>query len=176
MPCAQGIRAPAMVVDRLAARAAQEHAGMPEVRFGSLDTMSPAARSERMARIKGRDTKPEMRVRKLVHALGFRFRLASSHLPGRPDIVLPRHHKIILVHGCFWHQHHCSRGRIPKSPERQKFWRTKLARNKERDREVLGELRTKGWRVLVVWECEVYNLDALKHKVHRFLCSTSPAV
>jgi DNA mismatch endonuclease (patch repair protein) len=108
-----------------------------------------------MSLVRAKDTKPEMVVRRLLHGLGFRFRLHRRDLPGCPDIVLPRYRTAIFVHGCFWHQHDdptCWRSRMPKT--RQDFWVPKLERNVLRDQEVVAELRALGWNVVVVWECE----------------------
>ncbi len=134
------------------------------------DTLAPEARSRRMSLIRGRDTKPEMLVRRMLHALGFRFRLHRKDLPGRPDIVLPRHQCVIFVHGCFWHQHPastCRLARLPKS--RLDFWEPKLAANQRRDRDAIDALETSGWRVLVVWECELRDREQLKNKLNAFL-------
>ena len=108
-----------------------------------------------MALVKGKDTKPEMVVRRLVHSLGFRFRLHRKDLPGKPDIVLPRHRKAIEVRGCFWHQHpdpSCWRSRLPKT--REEFWVPKLVGNVTRDQTNETDLRHLGWDLLIVWECE----------------------
>jgi DNA mismatch endonuclease, patch repair protein len=113
------------------------------------------ARSAQMALVRSKNTKPEIVVRQLVHSLGYRFRLHRRDLPGSPDLVFPRHRKVIFVHGCFWHQHNdptCWRSRLPKS--RQEFWRPKLAANAARDQRDLAALDTAGWAVLVVWECQ----------------------
>ena len=104
-----------------------------------------------MARIKGRDTKPEMVLRRALHALGFRYRLHVRGLPGRPDLVFPRYHAAVFVHGCFWHGHDCELFRIPAT--RPDFWKEKIAGNRARDTVTLDSLRTLGWRTLVVWEC-----------------------
>lgn len=124
--------------------------------------------TERMRRIRKTDTKPEMIVRRLVHALGYRYRLHDGKLPGHPDIVLPRHRKVILVHGCFWHRHDCPGGRkLPLSnPE---YWGPKLARNRSRDGVSVARLREMEWEVLVVWECEVSAASALRERIVRFL-------
>jgi DNA mismatch endonuclease (patch repair protein) len=107
-----------------------------------------------MSRIRGRDTKPELAVRSVLHRLGYRFRLHVRYLPGRPDIVLPRHRTVVLVHGCFWHRHEgCRFCYMPKT--RVDFWRRKFEGNVERDRVVRRELKKIGWRVMVVWECEI---------------------
>ncbi|MCG7349443.1 very short patch repair endonuclease [Sphingomonas sp. ACRSK] len=119
-----------------------------------VDTLTPAERSERMSRIRSRDTSPEVALRKALHALGFRFRLDNRKLPGKPDIVLPRYKAAIFVHGCFWHRHEgCKVATTPKS--NTQFWIDKFARNVSRDARVIGELQAMGWRVLVAWECEL---------------------
>ena len=121
-----------------------------------------------MSRVRGKNTKPELAVRRLLHALGFRFRLHRKDLPGNPDIVLPRHQAVVFVHGCFWHGHEgCSRSKRPTT--NTVFWNEKLARNMQRDRHQLRELRSLGWRVLVVWECQVRNLAVLERRLNRFL-------
>jgi DNA mismatch endonuclease (patch repair protein) len=119
-----------------------------------VDTISVKQRSENMRRIRSKGTKPEMEVRRLVHTLGYRFRLHSPKLPGKPDLVFPGLKKIIEVRGCFWHQHKvCIDAHIPKS--KVGYWRPKLQRNVLRDQQNLKKLRELGWKVLVVWECEV---------------------
>lgn len=120
------------------------------------DSPVSAARSRNMAAIKGRDTSPELIVRRQLHAAGFRFRLHRKDLPGRPDIVLPKHQTVIFVHGCFWHKHNCRYFKWPKT--REEFWHHKIMANVERDRRNREKLRALGWRVLVVWECRV-SLD-----------------
>jgi len=133
-----------------------------------VDNLSPAARSENMRRIRSKGMKPEKIVRSLVHSLGYRFRLHSPGLPGRPDIVLPRLGKIIEVRGCFWHQHNgCPDSHIPKS--RKTYWVPKLRRNRQRDIDNLKTLRKLGWRVAVVWECETLNIEQLASKLRKFL-------
>jgi DNA mismatch endonuclease (patch repair protein) len=130
--------------------------------------MTAKERSERMALVKGKNSKPEMRVRSLVHRLGFRFRLHVSGLPGKPDIVLPRHAKIILVHGCYWHRHGvCRPLSIPDTNPR--FWREKFAGNLRRDRANLRQLRRLGWKVLVIWECQTKNIARLQEMLETFL-------
>jgi len=121
-----------------------------------------------MARIRHKDTKPEMKVRRLAHRLGFRFRLHRPDLPGKPDLVFPSRRAAILVHGCFWHQHEgCRKATIPRT--RQDFWEAKLGRNVERDRATEAALRKLGWRVLVVWECETSDEEALSKRLTGFL-------
>lgn len=127
-------------------------------------------RSEIMARVKSGDTRPEMVVRRIVHGLGYRYRLHRRDLPGTPDLVLPRHRKVIFVHGCFWHQHRCPRGdRRPKS--NQEYWIPKLQRNVQRDRRARRQLNRLGWSVLVVWECQTTqkHREKLIAKLTRFL-------
>lgn len=118
-----------------------------------VDTLSPAERSERMSRIRSRDTKPELWVRRLLHSRGFRFRLHRKDLPGRPDLVLPKYDAVVFVQGCFWHAHHCQKGRIPGT--RGDFWQAKFEGNKKRDARNTRALRSAGWRVFTVWECEL---------------------
>lgn len=119
------------------------------------DIVDPATRSRMMAGIRNRDTRPELVVRSLLHRAGFRFRLHVRDLPGRPDIVLPRFRAVVVVNGCFWHRHDCPAFRWPGTNVR--FWSEKLAKNVERDQRKLAELRNKGWRTAVVWECAVRN-------------------
>lgn len=134
------------------------------------DTLSPTQRSERMGRVHGKDTKPELAVRRLVHKLGYRFRLHRKDLPGTPDLVFPRLKSVIFVHGCFWHRHpdpKCPLARLPKS--RLGFWEPKLSANRQRDLHNQALLSTAGWRVLVVWECELCNKEQLENKIRKFL-------
>lgn len=135
-----------------------------------LDTLSPAARSQRMARVRGRDTGPELVVRRNLYKMGYRYRLHEKSLPGRPDIVFGKRRKVIFVHGCFWHRHddpRCKLARLPKS--RLDFWEPKLTSNATRDGRNQGELRALGWDVLVVWECEVRHSEQLENKLRQFL-------
>ena len=134
------------------------------------DRLTPQQRSALMARIKGRDTGPELAVRKLAHALGYRFRLHAKDLPGKPDIVFPRLRRIIMVHGCFWHRHEgCAKASAPKS--REDYWQSKFARNMARDADVFIALEVLGWEVLVVWECETEGVlrKGLEARVRGFL-------
>jgi DNA mismatch endonuclease (patch repair protein) len=136
----------------------------------NMDTLSPKERSERMRRVRGKNTRPELRARSLIHQMGFRFRLHRKDLPGRPDIVLPRYKAAIFVHGCFWHRHdslNCKLARLPKS--RTEFWKTKLNNNKERDRRNNLALRALGWRVFVVWECEFKDTQKLENRLAIFI-------
>lgn len=119
-----------------------------------MDSLSKAERSERMGRVRSKDTKPEMAVRRLVHSLGYRYRLHVADLPGKPDLVFPSRRCVIFVHGCFWHRHAgCPRCRLPKS--RLEFWKPKLEANKRRDSANKRRLTQLGWRYLVVWECQI---------------------
>lgn len=124
------------------------------------DNRTEQSRSALMARIRGRDTMPELVVRKLLHRLGFRFRLHRKDLPGKPDIVLPSRRTAIFVHGCFWHAHGCKIGQPPKS--RPEFWAPKLQRNRERDAANESALAALGWNVLTVWQCEMKDAAALE--------------
>lgn len=119
-----------------------------------------------MAGIRGRNTKPELAVRKYLHGSGFRFRLHVRNLPGRPDIVLPKYHTVVNVHGCFWHQHPgCRYAYMPSS--NREFWLAKLGGNRERDRRIDRELRRLGWSVITVWECEASNPRRMSRLVNR---------
>lgn len=117
------------------------------------DIVSPEVRSRMMSGIRAKDTRPELVLRKALHALGFRYRLHVRNLPGRPDLVFPKYRAIILVHGCFWHRHGCSKTTMPST--NVEFWKMKFQRNVERDREVYTQLISRGWRLCVIWECEI---------------------
>lgn len=132
-----------------------------------MDTISKDARSALMSRIRSKDTKPELAVRSMLHRLGYRFRLHRKDLPGRPDIVLPRHRKIILVHGCFWHGHTCRLASKPKSHEQ--YWTEKIARNQCRDACILKELQAQGWEVLELWECDIRAAYGLEERISAFM-------
>ena len=120
-----------------------------------------------MGRIGSKNTAPELIVRRLLHSLGYRFRLHRKDLPGTPDVVLPGRRKAIFVHGCFWHAHGCRIGRPPKS--RPEFWEPKLARNRARDEENSRDLEEAGWEVLTVWQCETKDKEALSELLEKFL-------
>lgn len=140
-----------------------------------VDSLTPEARSALMSRIRGKNTKPEMFVRRLVHGMGYRFRLHRKDLPGKPDLVFPRLKKVIFMHGCFWHYHddpECKSARIPKS--NQAFWKPKLEGNRARDKSNEAKLRELGWEVMVIWECQTRKRDAdrLRQEVSIFLDST----
>jgi DNA mismatch endonuclease (patch repair protein) len=128
------------------------------------DILAKEKRSALMSRIRGRNTKPELAVRSLLHRLGYRFRIHVRDLPGWPDIVLPRYRLVVLVHGCFWHRHaNCRFCYVPKT--RVNFWRKKFEGNIRRDREVQLALKKIGWRVMVVWECELRDVQRLNKRL-----------
>ena len=134
------------------------------------DTLSPAERSRHMARIAGKHTAPEMAVRRLVAALGHRYRLHGAKLPGKPDLVFAGKRKAIFVHGCFWHRHAaktCKLARLPKT--RLDFWLPKLEGNRKRDARNRRALARAGWKTLVVWECQLGNIDRMRNRIARFL-------
>jgi DNA mismatch endonuclease, patch repair protein len=116
-----------------------------------VDVLTPEQRQLNMSRVRGRDTKPEMTIRRGLHARGLRYRLHDKRLPGRPDLVFPRFRVAVFVHGCFWHSHGCGLSKLPAT--RQDFWKQKLEGNAARDLAAINTLRSLGWRVLVVWEC-----------------------
>jgi DNA mismatch endonuclease (patch repair protein) len=122
-----------------------------------------AATSEIMRRIRKKDTRPEMTVRKVLHGLGYRYRLHDASLPGTPDLVFRSRRKAILVHGCFWHQHGCALTRLPKS--NLDYWLPKLKRNQQRDKVTRSAMRRDGWKILVVWECQSRNQAITKRLV-----------
>lgn len=133
-----------------------------------MDSLSPERRSWNMSRIRAKDTLPERIVRSLLHSLGYRFRLNRKDVPGRPDIVLPKYHTAIYVHGCFWHRHRgCSLAYTPKS--NLEFWSQKFGRNEKRDAEVAIELKAAGWKQVVVWECETRDVPALARRLKKSL-------
>lgn len=133
-----------------------------------MDTVHADKRSEIMRRITSKDTKPEIIVRRLVHSLGFRYRLHSKKLPGNPDIVFPKRRKVIFVHGCFWHQHDgCKSSHIPKT--RRDYWEPKLNRTVFRDRKNQEKLRELGWDILIIWECETRDIKQIAGEIIAFL-------
>lgn len=133
-----------------------------------VDMFSPAKRSEIMSRIRGKDTTPEMVVRRLVHGLGYRYRLHSKLLPGCPDLVFAGRKKVIFVHGCWWHKHSCRHGQTAAKTN-VKFWTNKMEANATRDRKVAKELRRIGWAVLVIWECQTKDMRRLEARLKRYL-------
>ena len=125
-----------------------------------MDKISKEHRSWNMSRIRSKDTTPEKTVRSLLHKMGYRFRLHRKDLPGKPDIVLPKYKTVIFVHGCFWHRHeNCKYASIPKT--NTEFWLDKLNKNVERDKKNQAELKKLGWKVIVIWECEIINIGKL---------------
>lgn len=136
-----------------------------------VDKLTPERRSWNMSRIRSKDTKPEIIVRSLLHRMGFRFRINRRDLPGKPDIVLPKYKTVVFVHGCFWHRHDgCKRASIPET--RRQFWDGKFNDNVRRDRRNKRLLRLAGWRVIVIWECEVRRqpVETVAKAVRRFCC------
>ncbi len=133
-----------------------------------MDQISPEHRSWNMSRIRGKDTKPELKVRSVLHRLGYRFRLHRKDLPGTPDIVLPRYQTVIMVHGCFWHRHtKCKYAYTPKS--RKKFWANKFSETVARDKRNREALEKGGWTVGVIWECQTRNCELLQSKMIKLL-------
>jgi DNA mismatch endonuclease (patch repair protein) len=135
-----------------------------------MDTLGPSQRSERMSRVRGKDTVPELMVRRLVHGMGYRYRLHRRDLPGRPDLVFATRRKVIFVHGCFWHRHGdsaCKLARLPKS--RLEFWLPKLEANKARDAANQERLLSMAWNFLVIWECQLAERALLEERIRGFL-------
>ena len=134
-----------------------------------MDIWSKEKRSEVMSNIRSKNTSPEIRVRQMLFSQGYRYRLHVKNLPGKPDIVLRKYNSVIFVHGCFWHLHsECRDGTIPKT--RTGYWKDKLLRNKERDKEHIRELQKQGWRVLQLWECEIENKpEVVLERLNNFL-------
>ncbi|WP_462271053.1 very short patch repair endonuclease [Desulfobacter sp.] len=133
-----------------------------------MDVFSKGKRSQIMSHISGKDTKPEILVRSLLHRMGYRFRLHKKNMPGKPDIVLPKYKKVIFVHGCFWHGHeNCPRSKRPST--NVEFWNKKIDANIERDKKIIKSLEYLGWKTLIIWTCEIKNEDALKHKLISFM-------
>ncbi|WP_093520464.1 very short patch repair endonuclease [Stigmatella erecta] len=142
-----------------------------------MDTLTPKERSERMSRVRGKDTKPEMRVRRLVSSMGYRYRLQYKKVPGRPDLAFPGRRKVIFVHGCFWHRHpdlSCQLARLPKS--RLDFWLPKLDGNRARDLRKEQELQELGWSALTIWECQLRDEEALRDVIRAFLDPSEPGI
>lgn len=132
-----------------------------------MDTRTPEQRRRIMQAVKDKDTKPELVVRRLLHALGYRYRLHRKDLPGKPDIAFIGRRKAIFVHGCFWHWHGCPKGQLPKS--RLDYWQPKLQENVNRDRTKIEQLEARGWRVLVVWQCELGDRERLATRLQDFV-------
>ena len=132
-----------------------------------VDNLSPKDRSRLMSRVRGKDTKPEMLVRRLAHSLGYRFRLHRRDLPGSPDLVFPNRKKVIFVHGCYWHRHDCRKATTPKS--NVEFWQKKFDDNVMRDQKNLDDLASRGWDAMVVWQCQTQQTDDLVDRLVDFL-------
>jgi DNA mismatch endonuclease (patch repair protein) len=132
------------------------------------DVLTPAQRRKNMQRIRSKDTQPELLVRRLIHSLGFRYRLHARELPGRPDLVFRRRRKVIFVHGCYWHVHSCALGRVAPATNAE-FWRSKRQGNVDRDARNLAALREAGWESLVIWQCELREVPSLTRRIRKFL-------
>jgi DNA mismatch endonuclease (patch repair protein) len=132
------------------------------------DVLTQAQRKFCMSQIRGKHTKPELLVRRLVHSMGYRYRLHDRTLPGSPDLAFRSLQKLIFVHGCFWHRHRCKFGK-PMPTTRQNFWKAKLLQNKSRDQNTQRKLRRNGWDVLVIWECQTSDIDNLVIRLNNFL-------
>lgn len=132
-----------------------------------MDTRTPEQRTRIMRSVRTKDTGPEQKVRKLLHGLGYRYRLHDKRLPGKPDIVFPARRKVIFIHGCFWHGHGCLKGKLPKS--RIDYWEPKIAANRSRDFRVAEQLSRAGWRSLTVWQCETSEKQVLSEHLIKFL-------
>lgn len=124
------------------------------------DIVDPATRSRMMSGIQGKNTSPELLIRRALHAKGFRFRIHAKHLPGKPDLILPKYKAVIFIHGCFWHGHECRYFKVPKT--RPEFWLEKIGKNRARDKSQIISLQALGWRVLLVWECAVRAMKRQK--------------
>ena len=132
-----------------------------------MDTVSPEQRSRNMSKVRGKNTSLELKIRSLLHRLGYRYRLHRKDLPGTPDMVFSARRSVIFIHGCFWHGHTCARAALPTS--NRQFWEEKIGRNKERDGRVLEQLLENGWKVLTVWQCETKEEDVLRERLVSFL-------
>jgi DNA mismatch endonuclease (patch repair protein) len=133
-----------------------------------MDIFSKPKRTQIMSKISGKDTKPEILVRTYLFSKGFRYRKNAKNLPGKPDIVLPKYKAVIFVHGCFWHGHEgCRKSQLPTS--NIEFWTEKIDKNKERDQQKIRELEKLGWKVIVIWQCEIKNVSLQKERLDRLL-------
>ena len=133
-----------------------------------MDVLTPEQRQRCMSAIGGKNTKPEMIVRKLLYSLGYRYRIHYPGLPGKPDLAFPGKRKVIFIHGCFWHRHDCKKGRSLPS-KNEEFWQRKLSDNAARDQKNINNLQKLGWEVFVVWECEINQLEFLVIELNQFL-------
>ncbi|MBN2256944.1 MAG: DNA mismatch endonuclease Vsr [Anaerolineaceae bacterium] len=132
------------------------------------DVLTPEQRKFNMSRIRNKDTRPEIIVRSLIHRMGYRYRLHNAKLPGKPDLVLTRHKKIVFVNGCYWHMHKCKYGRV-KPATNADFWENKRLENVKRDKRNISALKKAGWKVLIVWECWTKNPELLTKRINKFL-------
>lgn len=132
------------------------------------DNLNPSDRKRTMQQVRSVDTKPEMVVRRMLHGMGYRYRLHRSDLPGKPDIVFIRQRCVIFVHGCFWHSHNCKAG-VKRPKTNKDYWQNKLEKNRLRDEVHQEQLKANGWNVLIVWECDVKQLEQLQSKLITFL-------
>lgn len=137
-----------------------------------MDIVTPEKRSQMMSGIRGKNTKPELAVRSVAHRLGLRFRLHVKDLPGRPDLVFPKHRTVVFVHGCFWHRHDCRLAAMPKT--RTDFWLAKFSANVARDRRCRMELEVRGWKVLEIWECEVRDTLLIRQRLEEHFGLVQP--
>jgi DNA mismatch endonuclease (patch repair protein) len=131
------------------------------------DIYSQSKRSDLMSHISGKETKPEILVRKFLFANGFRFRKNVKYLPGKPDIVLTKYKTVIFIHGCFWHGHTCKRGALPAT--NIEFWKTKIGRNVERDKRDILELKKQDWKVIIIWQCEIKNISIRNNRLDKLI-------
>ena len=133
-----------------------------------MDTVNSETRSRIMSRIHGKDTVPEMAIRRLIHGMGYRYRLHDRSLPGSPDLVFRSRKKVIFVNGCFWHRHHgCRLATVPKT--NVEYWTEKFRLNSERDRKTHEEFELLGWKILLIWQCEIRDTEKVKRKIIKFL-------
>lgn len=131
------------------------------------DIYSKSKRSDIMSKISGKETKPEILVRKYLFSKGFRFRKNVKELPGKPDIVLPKYKTVIFIHGCFWHGHTCKRGKLPQT--NHQFWQKKIEKNIERDNHNTNKLEVKGWNIIIIWQCEIRNYSLQKERFDKLV-------
>lgn len=144
-----------------------------------MDIVSKEKRSQMMAGVRSKNTKPELFIRKTLYALGFRYRLHGKNIPGKPDLVLKKYNALIFIHGCFWHGHDCHLFKLPKT--RTEFWQNKIRTNKERDDRIIQELTDKGWRIATIWECGLrgkrrMNPDELIEKLASWISSDKSSI
>ena len=132
------------------------------------DSLTPAQRSYTMSRVRSKDTKPEIEVRKIVHGMGYRYRLHRKDLPGKPDMTFPRLKKVIFINGCFWHGHTCKQGK-KRAKTNKEYWKNKISGNKKRDIANHKKLKELGWDVLVIWECEIHDEESIRISIKKYL-------